>query len=407
MAEASNNWRLERLAALSSAKANDARDVVFTFNQESWKDAVGAGMYMSGARLLASLMSEPSVRRLLVANPYRSTPIQWARRLSGQRPVPFPASVRRALVEPRRLRRRDPTSVRALERVYDAYDRILESSPLQAWALIGQQSSPRIRSWPASRHCDGPDRVTFYAWDDWPSGLPVRRWWTAYEEAFARIRDTGRAVVGVSQAILDRIQPTGARAVVPNGVAPEEWRQPGEPPAWFAELRSPKILYVGALTAERLDVEALSETAARFSHGSVVLLGPIVDRAAVDPLRRHSNVRIQPPVGRAEVASVIHAADVCIMPHRLNRLTMAMSPLKLYEYLAAGRPVAASDLPPVRAVDPRIVLVPEGHSFADGVEEALSRGPLTEDDRLAFIDANSWSRRHDQILRVAFGSSAA
>ena len=126
MAVASNTWRLERPAASSSAKANDARDVVFTFYQETWADAVGPAMYMSGARLLATLMSEPSVRRLLVANPYRSTPIQWARRLSGQRPVPFPASVRRALVEPRRLRRRDPTSVRALERVYDAYDRILE-----------------------------------------------------------------------------------------------------------------------------------------------------------------------------------------------------------------------------------------------------------------------------------------
>ena len=91
MAVASNTWRLERPAASSSAKANDARDVVFTFYQETWADAVGREMYMSGARLLATLMSEPSVRRLLVANPYRSTPIQWARRLSGQRPVPFPA----------------------------------------------------------------------------------------------------------------------------------------------------------------------------------------------------------------------------------------------------------------------------------------------------------------------------
>ena len=390
----------------SSASANDARDVVFTFYQETWANAVGREMYMSGPRLLATLMSEPSVRRLLVANPYRSAPIQWARRLIGQRPVPFPADVRRALVEPRRLRRRDPTSVRALERVYDAYDRILEG----AAAKLGADrpavitTNPFVAGFSPLRWAG---QVTFYAWDDWPSGLPVRRWWTAYEEAFARIRDSGRAVVGVSQAILDRIRPTGARAVVPNGVAPEEWRQPGNPPAWFAELPSPRILYVGAMTAERLDVEAISETAARFSRGSLVLVGPVVDRAVVDPLRRHSNVRIQPPVGRAEVASVIHAADVCIMPHRLNRLTTAMSPLKLYEYLAGGRPVAASDLPPVRAVDPRIVCVPEGHSFADGVDEALSRGPLSEDDRLAFIDANSWSRRHEQILRVAFGPPAA
>ena len=406
MAVANDPGRLDQPAASSSAKENDARDVVFTFYLESWKDAVGHAMYMSGARLLATLMSEPSVRRLLVANPYRSTPIQWARRLSGQRPVPFPASVRRALVEPRRLRRRDPTSVRALERVYDAYDRILE----RAAADLGADRPAIITT---SSFVAGfsplrwAGRVTFYAWDDWSIGLAHRRWCAACEEAFARIRHSGRAVVGVSQAILERIQPTGARAVVPNGVAPEEWRQPGQPPAWFAELRSPRILYVGALSAERIDVEAISETAARFPHGSVVLLGSIVDRAAVDPLRRHSNVRIQPPVGRAEVASVIHAADVCVMPHRLNRMTTAMSPLKLYEYLAAGRPVAASDLPPVRAVDPRIVLVPEGHSFADGVDEALRRGPLTEPDRLAFIDANSWSRRHEQILRVAFGPSAA
>jgi glycosyltransferase involved in cell wall biosynthesis len=213
-------------------------------------------------------------------------------------------------------------------------------------------------------------------------------------------------VVGVSQAVLDSIQPTGAKAVVPNGVAPEEWQQPGAPPGWFRDLRAPRILYVGAITAERLHVETLKEIAARFSCGTLVLVGPIHDPGMLDPLRRHPNVWIQPEVGRAEVASVIHAADVCIMPHRFNRLTAAMSPIKLYEYLAGGRPVAASDLPPVRAVDTRIVRVPDGHSFADGVEEALRRGPLGEADRLVFIDANSWSRRHGQILRVAFGLPA-
>ena len=83
-----------------------------------------------------------------------------------------------------------------------------------------------------------------------------------------------------------------------------------------------------------------------------------------------------------------------------------MSPLKLYEYLAGGRPVAATDLPPVQTVDPRIVRVREGESFADGVAAALDRGPLSEDERLAFIDANSWQRRHDELLAVSLGISA-
>src|SRR5262249_46312490 len=160
-----------------------------------------------------------------------------------------------------------------LERVYCAYDRILES----AAANLGVDrpavitTNPFVAGFSPLRWAS---RVTFYAWDDHATGLAHRRWWAAHEEAFARIRESGRAVVGVSQAILDRIQPTGMRALVPNGVAPEEWRQLGKPPAWFAELRTPRIVYVGVLSSERLDVSAISETAARFSRGSVVLLGP-------------------------------------------------------------------------------------------------------------------------------------
>jgi hypothetical protein len=50
------------------------------------------------------------------------------------------------------------------------------------------------------------------------------------------------------------------------------------------------------------------------------------------------------------------------------------------------------------------VTVPEGESFADGVAEALARGALTDGERLAFIDANSWQRRHDDLLNVALGA---
>ena len=70
----------------------NSRDVVFTFFMESWTNAAGREMYMTGPRLVATLMSEPSIGRLLVANPFRSTPIQWARKIMGQRPPSFPVT---------------------------------------------------------------------------------------------------------------------------------------------------------------------------------------------------------------------------------------------------------------------------------------------------------------------------
>lgn len=395
--------RLAKPGAADSASPGGGRDVVFTFYGETWTDAQGRAMYMAGDRLLLTLLDSPSVGKLVVANPYRSAPIRLARRLAGQRSASFPDDPRLMLVEPRRLRRHDPTSISSLERVYAAYDRALEraASRLGARSPVVITTSPFVAGFAPLRWA-GP--VTFYAWDDWAAGLPLRRWWPAYEEAYARVSRSGRGVVAVSQTIIDRIGPTGPSAVVPNGVAPKEWCSPPPPPPWFAALPSPRILYAGVVD-DRLDVAAVREVAARFSRGTVVLLGRIGDRAAVEPLAGIPNVRIEPPVGRVDVASVVHAAEVCVMPHRRMRITAAMSPLKLYEYLAGGRPVAATDLPPVRAVDPRIVTVREGESFADGVAEALARGPLADDERLAFIAANSWPRRHDDLLTLALGAS--
>jgi hypothetical protein len=89
------------------------------------------------------------------------------------------------------------------------------------------------------------------------------------------------------------------------------------------------------------------------------------------------------------------------MPHHRTPLTEAMSPLKIYEYCAAGRPIATTDIAPVRGIHKSVVLVEEGASFADGVARALAMGPMTEADRQAFLAQNSWASRHEAILKLA------
>jgi hypothetical protein len=80
-----------------------------------------------------------------------------------------------------------------------------------------------------------------------------------------------------------------------------------------------------------------------------------------------------------------------------------MSPLKLYEYLAGGRPVAATALNPMRGIDDRVTLVEAGEDFAAGVATALQRGPAEDHARRTFIHANSWDERVDRLVRLALG----
>lgn len=98
---------------------------------------------------------------------------------------------------------------------------------------------------------------------------------------------------------------------------------------------------------------------------------------------------------------MIAAADAGLVPHVRNPLTEAMSPLKLYEYLAAGLPVAAADLPPIRGVDDRVVLGPVGGNLVPAVARALELGRAPELERLAFVREHSWAGRFDALLELA------
>ena len=113
----------------------------------------------------------------------------------------------------------------------------------------------------------------------------------------------------------------------------------------------------------------------------------------------------QPP---AAVAGLLGRADVLVLPTVDTPHARYTSPLKLFEYMAAGRPVAASDLPPLREI------VEHGRTallVAPGDPRALAAGvrTLLEDPagagrmaRAAFERAAdySWARRAERLERL-------
>ena len=243
--------------------------------------------------------------------------------------------------------------------------------------------------------------VTFYAWDDWTSDSLRPHLVPAFNQSFAEVRAKRRRVCAVTEAGLERIGPTGPHAVIPNGIEPAEWRDMGEPPEWFARLPRPRLLYVGTLE-NRIDIQQVAEVAQAYPDGSVVFVGPLQDETHFAAVRKHPNVVIRGGrAPRSEVVGLIGAAEACLIPHVGNRLTEAMSPLKLYEYLAGGRPVAAVDLPPIAAVEGRVALAPVGGALAPAVAQALALGPAPEAERLQFVASHAWSRRFDELLAIA------
>lgn len=154
--------------------------------------------------------------------------------------------------------------------------------------------------------------------------------------------------------------------------------------------------YVGRLD-ERIDWEAL-EAAAR-AHPSVSFLfvgsrEPSV-RAAWDRLAALPNVRSLGTVSHRRLAGVLAGLDVCLLPHRVTPLTDSMDPLKLYVYLAAGKPVAALGARVDPSLLPWVKRADSPADFARAVGELLARpkgGPAPD------LSAHTWP---DRVSRMA------
>ena len=377
-------------------------DLVFTFSYVSWQAAAARGWYMPEDRLARALVSHERIARLLVSDLMRSLPIKLLRDIThrNRSPEPFPSDQATQLMSPLRLRRNYPTSIAAVQRACQAYDRALQrrahAMGLKEPALI--TANPLMAGF-AKFDWAGP--VTFFAHDDWLAYPLHKRWWPAYEESFARLRERGRRVCAISEAALERIGPTGPSLVVPNGLDPQEWSgDPAPPPSWTTDTHRPLLLYVGSLDS-RIDVHSLTTLARELPETTIALVGPLLDAPHLAPLGNLPNVQIHSPLGRTDITGLIRAADVGLVPHLDSPLTRAMSPLKLYEYLAGGLPVVAADLPPVRRVSHNVELVAPGGDYASAVHAALARGRSPEHARQSFITANSWHARHEAMLDLA------
>lgn len=377
-------------------------DVVFTFSVEMFDDVVNREFCRPPDQTLLALARDERVRELLVADPWRSYPASFARRRSLRSAEPVAVAGRAAVrVRPYRLRVGESTDLGAIERAYRAYGRLLGRALARARGERGPQpaSAALVTYHPfVAAFCDAPwiGNVVYFGQDDWATGEGVRPWWQAYQEAYRRIDERKAAIFVVSEELATRI--SSRAVVVPNGVNPEVWRIRHPAPARIACLPEPRAIYTGTID-DRLEANLVKATASTV--GSLILIGHHGDGDVIRWLRSIDKVHVFDTVGQRELAATVQACQVGIIPHRDQACIRAMSPLKLYEYLAAGLPVVSVDLPPIHGVADDWVHICRRADWTAGLSRAMSTGSMPESRRLGFIDEVSWQQRMRPVVDAA------
>lgn len=164
------------------------------------------------------------------------------------------------------------------------------------------------------------------------------------------------------------------------------------------------IGYYGAI-AEWFDVELISFLAACFLNYDFVLIGD--DSADVGrALRHHKNIRFVGETPYADLPGWLATFDVCLIPFRINDLTLATNPVKVYEYLSAGKPIVATDLPELKQFDDLVYRANSFQAFKECVGNAVqeygtARGEDLFRRRVEFARAQTWDHRATKLIEVA------
>jgi len=155
-------------------------------------------------------------------------------------------------------------------------------------------------------------------------------------------------------------------------------------------------VYAGAL-GFRFDERLAAEVARLLPDWTLVLAGP-ADDEATRALAGLPNVRLTGRFEHAGLPALLARAAVTLIPYRRNAFTDTLVPVKLVEYLAAGRPVVSTPIRAAEAFGDVVAFAAGAEAFAEAIRAAArDDSPDARGRRVERARPYSWDRRIDEM----------
>lgn len=237
------------------------------------------------------------------------------------------------------------------------------------------------------------------------NNVETQRWLETREQEMLRSVDI---VIVVSENLFQAKKPFNQQTyIVPNAVNYQAYSKVLDNsirlPSDIRLLPKPVIGYSG-LVAARLDLALLQYIAKTYPEWSITLVGLVDNRKCateLNELRKMPNVHFLGMKQIDQVPNYVRAFDVCLIPYKVDERAQNSSPLKLYDYMAAGKPTVATDFAAAQLFKNLIYIAQSHQGFAHCIEKALA-----EDDRDLVLERqrivaeNSWEKRVEQISSI-------
>lgn len=239
---------------------------------------------------------------------------------------------------------------------------------------------------------------------DWIDDINVFGYSKQYVEQHEKILHRANLVIATSKRIYEKALKYRDDVIyIPNACDYDFFSCP-KPIEWVEinDLRSHTEVIVGyyGAIASWFDFDLLVQCAVRYPNWTFLLVGELYEHVLDNiDLKKYRNVILWERVEYNKLPYLLSKFDIAIIPFKLNEITQSTSPIKIYEYMAGGKPVVTTALQEVKKME-NVLVAEDKESFVKLLYQAqiLSKDLeyLTRVKKEA--KNNSWDKRVKKIL---------
>jgi glycosyltransferase involved in cell wall biosynthesis len=220
------------------------------------------------------------------------------------------------------------------------------------------------------------------------------------------LRKVSLTIVTQESLLPRRAQICAHTFCVPNGADTDLFRRVTEDSqpsgALIQSLPHPRLGFVGHIQYW-IDLKLIRYIAERRPGWAIALIGPMGALANSGELKGLSNVHLLGRQPQSEIPRLLKGIDLCLNPYKRDDVAVHASPLKLYEYLAAGKPVVSTEMPEAHKFGNHVLIGRSHEEFLSQCERVLASLPESPEiihSRMRLAAEHSWTNRFAEVNRI-------
>ncbi|UZS00105.1 glycosyltransferase [Chondrinema litorale] len=242
-------------------------------------------------------------------------------------------------------------------------------------------------------------RNIYYCYDQIKAAKWASKHGEEVENMFIKKVDT---VITTSRALYEEKSHLNKNCIlIQNGVDFELFNKAYSEDCINTNKSNPVIGYVGVID-DRIDFNLIKFLAENLTNYSFKFVGKVTEKGACEKIiQSQKNIEFLGEIKYEEVMVFLKEFDLCIIPFVKNEFTRNIYPIKINEYLAAGKPVVSTDFANLQEFVQIVSICQSKNEFLDSIQQEFilnNHDKITK--RIELAKQNSWGNRANAFSKL-------